>query len=258
MGNIRDLLNKIRYATYGKEVRQSIHDAIEECYATASVDHDNANMEVKIARGTHNTLNDRITENEKNQENLSSQLETKASKADLIIQSNRIDNFASLPEGSTTGDAELIDARIGADGLTYTNVGTTNRKQFEKITNLVNTIEEYQNAFIPILSESGYIDKNGILQASDKWITFTLPLENGEVYSYKGISHIGSTVYYAIYSTDDTFISSYKCDKTEASNLTFANNASKLKISIYKTEASDFYFLKKQKNTAFSTMRCFF
>ncbi|MGU8909776.1 hypothetical protein ACV3VG_11495 [Clostridium perfringens] len=79
MGNIRDLLNKIRYATYGKEVRQSIHDAIEECYATASVDHDNANMEVKIARGTHNTLNDRLVENEKKQENLSSQLDTKAS-----------------------------------------------------------------------------------------------------------------------------------------------------------------------------------
>lgn len=76
MGNIRDLLNKIRYATYGKEVRQSIHDAIEECYATASVDHDNANMEVKIARGTHNTLNDRLVENEKKQENLSSQLDT--------------------------------------------------------------------------------------------------------------------------------------------------------------------------------------
>ena len=75
MGNIRDLLNKIRYATYGKEVRQSIHDAIEECYATASVDHDNANMEVKIARGTHNTLNERFTSVEENIKNNSEQLE---------------------------------------------------------------------------------------------------------------------------------------------------------------------------------------
>lgn len=75
MGNIRDLLNKIRYATYGKEVRQSIHDAIEECYATASVDHDNANMEVKIARGTHNTLNDRLTSVDENIKNNSEQLD---------------------------------------------------------------------------------------------------------------------------------------------------------------------------------------
>lgn len=90
MGNIRDLLNKIRYATYGKEVRQSIHDAIEECYATASVDHDNANMEVKMARGTHNTLNDRLLENEKNQEKLSSQLETKANEI-KSLNDNKMD-----------------------------------------------------------------------------------------------------------------------------------------------------------------------
>ena len=183
-------------------------------------------------------FNDRVGVVEDEIEEINSSLDNKASKVDLIIQSNRIDSFVS----------ELIDGRIGADGLTYKNVGTANRKQFEKIINLVNTIEEYQNAFIPILSESGYIDVNGTLQTSDKWITYTLPLEYGEVYSYKGISHIGSTVYYAIYTADDTFITSYKCNKTEDSDLTFDKNASKLKISIYKTEASDFYFLKKQKN----------
>ena len=73
--SIQNYLNQIKTAVFGKDVRQSIHDAIKQCYDDASVDHDNANMEVKLARGTHETLNDRITENEKNQENLSSQLE---------------------------------------------------------------------------------------------------------------------------------------------------------------------------------------
>ena len=94
MGNIRDLLNKIRYATYGKEVRQSIHDAIEECYATASVDHDNANMEVKMARGSHNTLNDRLVENEKKQEKISSQLDKNKSK--IEEKADKVDTYKKI------------------------------------------------------------------------------------------------------------------------------------------------------------------
>nr|DAZ20647.1 MAG TPA: tail spike protein [Caudoviricetes sp.] len=78
--SIQNYLNQIKAAVFGKYVRQSIHDAIKQCYDDASVYHDNANMEVKLARGTHETLNDRITENEKNQENLSSQLDTNTNK----------------------------------------------------------------------------------------------------------------------------------------------------------------------------------
>lgn len=41
---------------------------------------------------------------------------------DIATQSARIDSFTSLAEGSTTGDAELIDART-VNGKTYTNAG---------------------------------------------------------------------------------------------------------------------------------------
>ena len=58
--SITNHLNKIKTAIYGKDVRGAIHDAIKECYDDAAVNHDNANMEVKMARGTHNTLNDRL------------------------------------------------------------------------------------------------------------------------------------------------------------------------------------------------------
>ena len=75
MANIQNYLNQIKTAVFGKDVRESIHDAIKQCYDDATVNHDNANMEVKLARGSHNTLNDRLDENEKKQENLSSQLD---------------------------------------------------------------------------------------------------------------------------------------------------------------------------------------
>lgn len=60
MANITNFLNKIKTAVHGKDVRGAIHDAIKQVYDDASVEHDNANMEVKLARGTHNTLNDRL------------------------------------------------------------------------------------------------------------------------------------------------------------------------------------------------------
>ena len=58
-------------------------------------------------------------------EGLNSQIDQKANQSDLEVQKQRIDGFTTLASGSTTGDAELIDGRIGADGVTYSNIGDT-------------------------------------------------------------------------------------------------------------------------------------
>ena len=75
MANIQEHLNTIKNSIYGKEVRGAIHDSIKQCYDDASVEYDNANMEVKLARGVYNTLNDRLEESDKIQKEFSSQLD---------------------------------------------------------------------------------------------------------------------------------------------------------------------------------------
>ena len=79
--------------------------------------------------------------------NLSSQLVTKAQQVDLEVEKKRIDSFTKLKEGSTTGDSELIDARIGADGKTYSNVGNGIRNQFKNINTVCPLFVNKSNLF---------------------------------------------------------------------------------------------------------------
>lgn len=59
--------------------------------------------------------------------------------------SNRMDTFSSLPSGSTSGNAELVDIRVGADGKTYSTAGNAVRGQLSNITETTRNLLDINN-----------------------------------------------------------------------------------------------------------------
>ena len=59
----------------------------------------------------------------------------------LAIERARINNIAQLPEGSTTGDAELVDARVDNSGGVHTNVGEHIRNMEKNTANDIDALK---------------------------------------------------------------------------------------------------------------------
>ena len=74
----------------------------------------------------------------------------------IAVLESRMDTFSSLPSGSTAGDAELQDIRVGYDGTTYPNAGDAVRTQIENLENKFIPLNVVKNNFI----NTGWINAN--------------------------------------------------------------------------------------------------
>lgn len=106
---------------------------------------------------------------------------------EIDIERKRIDNIVALPEGSTTGDAELQDIRIGADGEAYESAGSAVREQFKMANKKLGVLGDFEMdtsgwKFVNVLDgyswgKAGYTyDNYGNLVSTEYTAQFT-PLE---------------------------------------------------------------------------------
>ena len=102
--------------------------------------------------------NKTITTDERTKLNSLENYDDTSIKNDIQTQKSRIDNLTTLQEGSTTGDAELIDGRIGADGVTYTNIGDAIRTQCGNLNTLLDI--EYEPISNNRIDNSKFVGKN--------------------------------------------------------------------------------------------------
>ena len=172
----------------------------------------------------------KLTTNTNNIKNIDSQLDNKANQSDLEVERARIDSFTRLSEGSTTGDAELIDARVGTDGEVYSNVGNSIRTQINRMYSNIETYIGKSLKYNYEWIEGGYIDNtNGNLVSNNNWkYTDFIKITDG-VKSFGVFTTLeGSYSYNAFYDINKTFISNFSVN---SSTIDIPSNAVYFRIS---------------------------
>lgn len=110
--------------------------------------------------------------------------------AAIAVERARINNLASLEDGSTTGDAELTDIRVGANGKTYTTAGESVRGQFADVAADL-TGAEKENLFRLNESEWGFISDSGTLtgytQSRREITSGLISVVPGEKYMFQSV-----------------------------------------------------------------------
>ena len=184
----------------------------KKTYVNKEVELINSSLEEMANDYAKKTEVNELASNKANQVDLNAtNVNVSKNTTDIATQSARIDTFTNLSSGSTTGDAELLDARI-VNGTTYTNVGGAIRAvssgealgdgsiTVKKFDNDLNTCFDFglecgvnkvnTNDFKDVLFEDFYTNANGI--------TFTLEegikLENNKYYQFNVVFEDGFTL----------------------------------------------------------------
>ena len=229
MANIKEKIDNIRQAIFGKDVRESLASGLEEVNGESErtsekqkklettfndliINAGNSNAEIVAARKGHETVGERL-------DNFDSQLDTietktETNEAGIAAVNQRVNSLTALPQGSTKGDAELIDGRNDSIGIAHYNIG-------ENIRTFQNMFYNNEDLKISVGEwEQGLIGTNyGTDNDSTKFarIKGFMKVPVGITLNFNVVASNGNTpkltLYY--YDNDNTFIKSLSVENKE-------------------------------------------
>ena len=185
--------------------------------------------------------------------NISSQIKeienNKAAKQELEVERERINALTTLTEGSTTGDAELIDGRIGANGIIYDNIGGAIRGQINSVNNKLQsfTLSDSGNLIDITLLEKGkkLNDDGTIVDRADSSITPYIEIDRNNVYVYNFIADI------CFYNDSKEYVSGYSFvnvneDAPATLNIPDTGNVKYVRFNVWNDKAETSVFTLSQ------------
>ena len=198
ISELHDTDDSLNQGIYNEiEARESADQALNNRINTTNT---NLTDEINARESADTNLSNRIT-------SLTADLSTEETariSEDATINA-RIDNIVALTPGSTTGDAELIDIRIGANGITYNTAGDAVRGQIELVEDEFNPAKEIVMGTDNITPYTS-ISQLGILNASTKYDTSdAIPVTGSAVVTFN-YGTITDTLYIVEFDDEDNVI----------------------------------------------------
>lgn len=168
----------------------------------------------------------------------------KATKVEVEVERKRIDLFTKLPNGSTTGDAELIDGRVGADGITYDNIGGAVRTNIKRLMDI--SLEKANNLLDPTTLELGDIGSwngsniNTNSPATDKIRVSAIQISEGASYMFLRGGLAFTVSVFSVFDADGNFIKTITADSNKIYTIPLGINAKYVRFRFSGTDVNSY------------------
>ena len=243
MSAISNLLNQIKTAIYGEEVRDSIHDAIEQCYTDVSTG-------VTLANTAANNANAKATA----ANNAASAANTAANAANTATSNmdSKINDVALVQANQPSSATNKIWVQPQSDEYQvptweeFSDVKSAVSNRFD----MLPSVELFD---VTGITEGYYISSTGAEVASDAWCIsnyITIPLDSPLKYS--GVSNMGLAVRIGIYDENKTFVRGIVYNADVVSHGYFeqiGENEKYVRFSLKKAELNNFTCSKIEVQT---------